>query len=103
MVLQQAMMDVGLPIDMADNQPLIEAPPPVLDQVMRGGYVIDFGCEVCLAGVPKTNVFIPCGHVFCGDCANRIEIWPGTNETCHVEGRCFVCRTPVQINNRVFL
>jgi hypothetical protein len=75
MVLQQAMMDAdGIPIDVADNLPLIEATPLVIDQVMLGGHVIDVGYEICMADVPRTNVFIPCGNIFFSNCANQVEI-----------------------------
>lgn len=61
-------------IDVADNPPLIEATPLVIDQVMRGGHVIDVGYEICMADVPRMNVFIHCGNVFFSNCANQVEI-----------------------------
>lgn len=93
LILQQAMVEVGLPIDVANNQPLIEEP-----------LLLDMDCEICgVAGNRRTQVFIPCGHTFCANCADRIEIWPGTEDTCPMEGRCHVCRTPVALKNRVYL
>ncbi|EFX64036.1 hypothetical protein DAPPUDRAFT_267163 [Daphnia pulex] len=45
LILQQAMVEVGLPIDVANNQPLIEEPP-----------LLDMDCEICgVAGNRRTQ------------------------------------------------
>ncbi len=40
-------------------------------------------CNVCLIN-SKDRIFIPCGHTFCCDCANRRE------------NNCFICRQPIR-------
>jgi hypothetical protein len=51
MILQQAVMDVGLPVAGAVNQPLVEVP-PLIDQVLRGANVNNIACFICLV-LPK--------------------------------------------------
>ncbi|EFX65226.1 hypothetical protein DAPPUDRAFT_117443 [Daphnia pulex] len=52
LILQQAMVEVGLPIDVANNQPLIEEPP-----------LLDMDCEICgVAGNRRTQTKLKSGQ-----------------------------------------
>ena len=48
-------------------------------------------CAVCYTR-ERTHAVLPCGHVFCENCAQRAA-----------RGRCFNCRQPIQETIRVYV
>ena len=100
--MEQAILEVGIPL----NAPVEQVPPPVIEE--HGGLpaidrVINADCEICMMGQIRNHVVLPCGHLFCTQCALNIVIWHGTNEDCPMESKCFMCRTRVASVHRVFL
>lgn len=79
-----------------DQQPAIsQDPQPVADPVpalaaAAGQQQNNFLCETCKTNF-KSRVFVPCGHTFCHQCAEQLEIIYDEFD----QAKCFICTSVV--------
>lgn len=79
-------------------------PPPPVNEEDDGVLAVNGAdCEICRVGNRRSRVFLPCGHCVCSECADKIVIWFGTDETCPNESKCFFCRMRVASVHRIFI
>lgn len=49
-----------------------------------------YKCTICM-DAPIDYVTVPCGHTFCGNCADRLR------------SRCFICNDAIQMKHKLFI